>query len=126
VKKPISPKLHGVIDYLAVPLLLAAGPLFHFDGRPAEITSTLAGVVLIYSLFTAYPLGLVRMIAFPLHRVIDIVLAAAMIVSPFLLRFSDTAPARNFFVATGALFLVVVALTDFRAPEIGFGTQTHR
>jgi len=109
--KPISPKVHGIIDYLTVPLLLAAGPLFHFDGRPSEITSTLAGVVLIYSLFTAYPPGLVKMITLPQHRAIDIVFAIAMLISPFLLRF--TGPARLFFVGIGIFSLVVVAMTDF-------------
>lgn len=109
--KPISPKLHGVVDYLSVPLLLAAGPLFGFDGQPAEITSTLAGVVLIYSLFTAYPPGLVKMIPFPMHRVIDIVFGAAMILSPFILKYDPAA--RNFFVAIGIFSLIVVVLTDF-------------
>jgi hypothetical protein len=112
VVKPISPKLHGIIDYLTVPLLLAAGPLFHFDRRPAEITSTLAGVVLIYSLFTAYPPGLVKMITLPQHRAIDIVFAVAMLVSPFALGF--TGSARIVFVAIGIFSLIVVALTDFR------------
>jgi hypothetical protein len=112
VPKPISPKLHGILDYLSVPLLLAAGPLIGFDGQPAEITATLAGVVLVYSLFTAYPLGLVKMIPFPMHRVIDIVLAAAMILSPFILKYDPSA--RNFFVAGGMVSLIVVALTDFR------------
>ena len=116
--KPISPKIHGVIDYLTVPLLLAAGPLFGFNGQPAEITSTLAGVVLVYSLFTAYPPGLVKMIPFPMHRVIDIVLGVALIVSPFVLRFTD-GRARNFFVAMGVLSLVIVALTDFSADSQG-------
>jgi hypothetical protein len=111
MRRPISPRIHGVIDYLTVPLLLAAGPLFRFGGQPAEITSTLAGVVVVYSLFTAYPLGLVKMIPFPMHRVIDIVFGAAMLVSPFILKYD--APARNFFVAIGSLSLIVVALTDF-------------
>ena len=111
MRTPVSPRLHGVIDYLTVPLLLAAGPLFRFDGRPAEITSTLAGVVLVYSLFTAYPLGLVKMIPFPMHRVIDIVFGAAMLISPFILKYD--AAARNFFVAMGVLALIVVTLTDF-------------
>ena len=109
--KPISPKVHGVVDYLTVPLLLAAGPLFGFEGRPAEITSTLAGVVLVYSLFTAYPLGFVKMIPFPMHRVIDIVFGMAMLVSPFVLGYDSAA--RNFFVFLGIVSLVVVALTDF-------------
>ena len=109
--KPISPTLHGILDYLTVPLLLAAGPLLHFSGKPAEITSTLAGVVLIYSLFTAYPPGLVKMITLPQHRAIDIVFAIAMIVSPFLLGFEGSA--RIFFVGVGVFALIIVSLTDF-------------
>jgi hypothetical protein len=111
MRKPVSPRLHGIIDYLTVPLLLASGPLFRFDGRPAETTSTLAGVVLVYSLFTAYPLGLVKMIPFPIHRVIDIVFGGAMLISPFVLNYG--APARNFFVAMGIVSFIVTALTDF-------------
>ncbi|HEX6573328.1 MAG TPA: hypothetical protein VF042_00035 [Gemmatimonadaceae bacterium] len=110
--KPISPTLHGVIDYLTVPVLLAAGPVFHFDGRPAEITSTLAGVVLVYSLFTAYRLGLVKMITLPMHRAIDIVFGVSMILAPFVLGF--TGSAKYFFVAMGIFGLLVVVLTDFR------------
>lgn len=109
--KPITPKLHGIIDYLTVPLLLAAGPLFGFDGRASEITSTLAGVVLIYSLFTAYPPGLVKMITLPQHRAIDIVFAVAMLLSPFVLHF--TGAARFFFAGIGIFSIVIVALTDF-------------
>ena len=115
--KPISPKLHGIIDCLTVPLLLAAGPLFHFDGRPGEITSTLAGVVLIYSLFTAYPPGLVKMITLSQHRAIDIVFAVAMLISPFVLGFTGTA--RIFFVGIGIFSLIVVALTDFSGSTPG-------
>ena len=112
--KPISPKLHGVIDYLSVPLLLAAGPLFHFSGWPAQVTSTLAGVALVYSAFTRYPLGLVKMISFPMHGVIDFMFAAALLLSPFVFHFSNDSPARNFFIAMGIFSLIVIALTDFR------------
>lgn len=112
--KPISPRLHGVIDYLTVPLLLVAGPLFHFEKRPAEITSMLAGVVLVYSLFTAYPLSLVKMITLKQHRAIDIVFAIGMLGSPFVLGFYGSA--RLFFLFMGFFSLAVVALTDWSAP----------
>jgi hypothetical protein len=51
------------------------------------------------------------MIPFSMHRVIDIVFGAAMLVSPFVLSYD--AGARTFFVAMGVVSLVVVALTDF-------------
>lgn len=106
--KPVSPKLHRALDFISVPLLLAAGPLFHFNGLPADITSTFAGVVLVYSVFTWF----VRMITIKVHLVIDAVLGLAMIFSPFWLGFSDVEAACYFFVAVGAFVLVVVLLTD--------------
>ena len=106
--KPISPALHRIVDFVAVLLLLAAGPLLHFKGRPAEITSTLAGVVLVYSVFTWF----VKLITLKVHLAIDAVLGLAMIFSPFWLGFSDVSQACYFFVGFGVLVLLVVSMTD--------------
>ena len=106
--KPVSPKVHRALDLLSVPLLLAAGPLFHFSGQPAEITSTLAGIVLVYSVFTWF----VKMITVKVHLVIDAVLGLAMIFTPFWLHFSDITSARYFFLGFGAFVLIVVLLTE--------------
>jgi len=106
--KPISPKVHRALDFLSVPLLLAAGPLFHFSGQPGELASTLAGVVLVYSVFT----WLVKMITLKVHLVIDAVLGLAMIFSPFWLGFSNIEPACYFFVAFGIFTLIVLLLTE--------------
>lgn len=106
--KLISPKVHRALDLAAVLLLLAAGPLFHFKGQPAGITSTLAGVVLVYSVFT----WLVKMITLKVHLVIDAVLGLAMIFAPFWLGFSDVRPAGYFFVGFGVFVLIVVLLTE--------------
>jgi len=111
--KPVSPKAHRIIDFVAVLLLLAAGPLFGFSGQPAEITSTLAGVVLVYSVFT----WLVKIITLRVHLVIDAVLGLAMIFSPFWLGFSDVKPACYFFVGFGVLILIVVLLSDSSTTE---------
>lgn len=113
--KPISPRLHGVIDYLAVPLLLAAGPLLGLKGLPAETTSTLAGIVLVVAAFTAYPLGLVKMIPMKAHLVIDAVLGIGLIASPYVLHFSGDTRACYFFVGFGVLVLLLTLLTDARS-----------
>lgn len=109
--KLIGPKMHGVIDYLSVLLLLTAGPLFGFDGLASQITSTLAGAVLVYSAATAYPPGIVRLISFRAHLVIDTILGVAMIVMPWITGFGSDGKARFFFVAYGLFALIIVALT---------------
>ncbi|HEX2722497.1 MAG TPA: hypothetical protein VHM24_06230 [Gemmatimonadaceae bacterium] len=115
--KPISLAIHGVLDYLSVPLLLVAGPLFDFDGRPAVITSTAAGAVLVYSAFTAYPLGLVKLVPPKAHRAIDIVVGLMFVALPWVMNFSAVNPARNFFVVYGVGSLIAVMLTDFRVGD---------
>jgi hypothetical protein len=116
--KPITPKIHGIIDYLSVPVLLLAGPLFGFDALPAKITSTLAGVVLVYSAATAYPPGLVKLLSLNAHRVIDIILAIGLIAAPWLFHFEQPS-ARWFFVAMGLVSLLVVSMTDFSRAATG-------
>ena len=111
--KPISLRLHGIIDYLTVPLLLLAGPFLGFRDLAGQITSTLAGAVLVYAAGTAYPLGLVKLVPLAGHRAIDAILGIFMIAAPWLFGFVEVAPARNFFVAFGIFSLIVVVLTDW-------------
>jgi hypothetical protein len=113
VNKPVSPKVHGIIDYLTVPLLVAAGPLFGFDGLAARITSTLAGVMLIYSAATAYPPGVVKIVSLSAHRTIDRVLGLLIIATPWICGFADVYSAKIFFVVFGIAMLTVVSLTNF-------------
>ncbi len=110
---PISPKIHGVIDYLTVPLLIAAGSLFGFDGLPDKLVSTLAGAMLVYAAATAYPPGVVKIVSLRAHRAIDMVLGPLLVAAPWTFGFADVANARNFFIAWGIAMLVVVSLTDF-------------
>jgi hypothetical protein len=112
--KPISPKLHGLIDYLSVPLLLAAGPLFGFGGRAAQITSTVAGAILVVAAATQYPPSLVKLVPLKVHRMIDLVLGIMFVVYPHVFRFPEHS-ALFFFIAYGLLTLIVVFLTRWDA-----------
>jgi hypothetical protein len=110
--KPISPKLHGIIDYLAVPLLVAAGPLFGFAGRAAQITSTVAGAILVIAASTQYPPSIVKLVPLKIHRMIDVVLGLMFIIYPHVFRFPEHS-ALLFFIVYGLLTLIVAFLTDW-------------
>ena len=106
--RPISPRVHRFIDFATVLLLLVAGPLFRFDGQPAEITSMLAGSVLVYSVFTWF----IRMISLRAHLIIDSAVAVVMLLAPWRFGFAGVPGARRFFFAFGMLSLMVAILTD--------------
>ena len=106
--KPVSPRLHRTLDFVSVLLLLAAGPIVGFEGKPASITSTLAGAVLVYSVFTWY----VKMIKLRMHLVIDAAAGMAMIIAPFWIGFRDDDRACYFFITFGVVLILVALLTE--------------
>src|SRR5438876_208678 len=112
--KILNPKVHGVLDYVVVVLFLAAPSVFGFAGMPAKLSYGLAGVHLLVTIFTKFPLGLVKLLPFTIHGLIEFVVSFALMATPWLLGFASDLSARNFYVGTGVLFLVVWVLTDYK------------
>jgi hypothetical protein len=110
MKKPISPTLHGILDYLSVPLLLAAGPVFGFGGRAGQITSTVAGAILVIAACTKYPPSLVKLVPFRIHLMIDVVVAIMFIIYPHVFWFPEHS-ALLFYIVFGLFTLIVAAFT---------------
>lgn len=112
--RSVSPLVHGIIDYAMV-LYLAAGPsMVGFHGKQVWICWALAVVHLLLTAATRFPPGIVKAVRFPLHGAIEFLVGLLLMVLPWLANFSKGLLSRNFFVATGALILVIWFLTDYR------------
>ena len=115
---PVPAFVHGVIEYLAAALFIAAPFLFSFDDDTATAVSIVVGVLLlIVTASTALPTGLIKSIPVQAHAVIDFLLAAALIASPFLFGFSDDGTATAFFIVLGVLHLLLTIATRFVTEE---------
>ena len=115
---PVPAYVHGIIEYLAAALLIAAPFLFSFDDDTATAVSIVLGVlVLIVTASTALPTGLIKSIPVQAHAVIDFLLAAVLIASPFLFGFSDDGTATAFFIVLGVVHLLVTIATRFVSEE---------
>ena len=113
--KPISPTLHGVLDYATCAFFALAPSLFSLHGAYATVCYLLAGGYLVISLLTAMPLGVVKAIPFWLHGKLELVSGPIFILAPWLFGFANENPtARNLFMASGVVFLIVYFLTDWR------------
>jgi hypothetical protein len=112
---PISRFLHGVFEYLAGVLLVAAPFLFSFESDAATAVAVVAGViVLIIASSTDGPTSLINSIPTATHVVLDFVLAAVLIASPFLFNFSDETKPTAFFLLLGIVHLLVTIGTRFK------------
>lgn len=121
---PIPAFVHGLIEYLAGALFVAAPFLFGFDADAAVAASIVTGVLLlIVAASSALPTGLIKSIPLSAHVVLDYVLAVAMIAAPFVLGFSDEGAAVAFFLVVGVLHLLMTIGTRFvkDRPERGRG-----
>jgi hypothetical protein len=106
---------HGIIDYVMV-ILLAVGPgVAGFTGRQATMCYGLAVVHFLLTIITRFPLGVLKALPFWLHGTIEIIVAALLIILPWLANFSAGVHSRNFFVAIGVLIGVIWVLTDYRS-----------
>jgi hypothetical protein len=111
---PLPAFAHGVIEYLAAALLIAAPFLFAWESGTATAVSIVAGVaVLIVTASTALPTGLIKSIPVQAHAVIDFLFALVLIAAPFLFGFSDDGTATPFFIVYGVVHLLVTIATRF-------------
>jgi hypothetical protein len=116
--KVLSPTVHGMLDYgLALLFLLLPGAL-DFPPPAAAASYAIGAVYIVASLITRYPLGLFKWLPFPVHGVIESLMAITWIALPWLMGFAEHAASRNWFVIAGVALLGVVALTNYRAAEV--------
>lgn len=117
----IPTKVHGVLDYVVAIALILAPMIFGFSdlGGPAVIIPMVLGVGLfLYSLFTNYEWGLVKVVGMPVHLIIDTVAATFLLASPFIFGFNDEAlNAWLPHVVVGIAVLLVVLFSQQQSPN---------
>jgi hypothetical protein len=113
VTKPISARVHGVLDYATVAAFLNAPMVLGLHGTPASILYWLSGIHLLMTGCTDFPLGFFKFIPFRIHGAIEVVAGVFILFAPWIYGFSGHDTARNFFVAVAIILFVVIALTDY-------------
>lgn len=110
--------IHGLIEYGAAVVAFAAPFVLGFESDAATVASIVAGVILLLiAASTEGPTSLANSIPVGVHVFVDFLLAGLLIAAPFILGFSDETEPTAFFLAVGALHLLVTVGTRFRGPE---------
>ncbi|HEV8611328.1 MAG TPA: hypothetical protein VGS98_14830 [Thermoanaerobaculia bacterium] len=113
----LSPRVHGVIDFITVAVLVLGSIVVGLGGSPLAIALTLAAVHLLMTLLTDFPMGVWKRIPFFVHGIVELVVGIGLLVLPSFAGYGPGSPARRFYLAMGAVILVVWALTAYRSSE---------
>ena len=109
----LSARTHGILDYAAVVWLAITPRVLAFGDASTGVSLTVSLVLLLMSVTTAYPLGLLKAIPFNLHLVVDLVLSAVLILSPWFFGFSPQDPGGSMVLWGGIVLLVGTLATRF-------------
>ena len=113
--KILKPEVHGVLDYGLAFMFFLMPSIFNFPDHAATLSYIVGVAYLGTSLLTRYPLGALKLIPFPMHGVLETMMAIFWVAAPWIMGFADHAASRNFFVIAGIALLGVVAITDYRS-----------
>jgi hypothetical protein len=115
---PVPAFVHGLYEYVAAFALIAAPLVLGYDSDPATAVSIVAGVLLLFlTATTTSSTSLVNQVPLPVHILLDYVLAAVLIASPFLFGFSDESAPTAVFLCGGVLHLLVSIGTRYRKED---------
>jgi hypothetical protein len=119
---PLPFFLHGVIDYVAAALLIAAPFLFNFHGS-ATAVSIVAGVIVLVMAATTMGsrTSLVHSVPLSIHILFDFLSSGVLIAAPFIFSFSNQTNPTAFFIVLGVVGLLVDIATRFPS-----GAEDHR
>ena len=112
IMRLINTKLHGWIDYCYALLVICIPWLFGYNKQGIETLVPVAtgAFVILYSLFTNYEMGLLKLSGIPmkLHLLLDVLTGVFLAAAPRIFSFNDITWLPFLFTGSGA---VIIALT---------------
>lgn len=113
----LSSKLHGIIDYVVVVFLLASPSLFGLPEFTACCTYILAGIHLALTILTDFEVGLLKVIPFKVHGMIELIVSLALVGFAFYVGGREGDLARNFYLGFGVAVFLTWFITDYKGSK---------
>lgn len=113
MNKPISRRIHGLLDYGYVTAVAHLPEIvgFHRNKKATQFFRGLSAAVFASTVTTRAEWGAIKMIAYKKHLLFDVVAGTAAIAAPWLLGFSNNKKATLTSVTVGFFAYAVVALS---------------
>lgn len=107
--------MHGIIDYLLIVFLFASPTLFNMEGLLCTITYSLAAIHLLMTVLTNFELGLIKVIPFRIHGLIEIIVSLVLAALSFWFYKNGNELGFYFYMVLAIAIMIVFILTDFKS-----------
>ncbi|WP_207435072.1 SPW repeat protein [Sabulibacter ruber] len=120
--KVLSTRAHGILDYLAGVLLIAAPFILGFDRGGAEtwVPVIVGIVILLQALMTNFEVGMFRVMSMNMHLNMDYLIGAFLAVSPWIFNFDEYVYLPHLIAG---IALILEAMITRVVPEHGAATR---
>ncbi len=109
----LSTRAHGALDYATVAVFALAPTTLGLTGFAATLSYLLAAAHLLMTVVTAFPAGVVALVPFRVHGMVELAVGAALAVLS-LTAFEGVA--RTFTLVMGIVLLLVWLATSYKSP----------
>src|SRR5256885_8880880 len=111
---------HAIADYAVAGTLIVVAAAVGGSTEAVAAGVVIGIVVLVVSMITKYPLGVVKVLPFTIHSAGDYLASALLVVAPFALRFNSSDTGMSvFYVAAGVAVLAVSLITNYQYSPAG-------
>lgn len=118
----IPTRFHGILDYVAGLLFIAAPWLFDFSfmGAATWIMVAAGILILLQTIFTDFEVGLIHKISMQAHLLAEFGLGLLLASSPWLFNFADLVFMPHL---VGGIFSVLASVTTHRKPSESYNKR---
>jgi hypothetical protein len=107
--------VHAIADYAVALSLIVVALVVGGPGKAVTAGVVVGAVVLVVSLLTRYPLGVIKVLPFKVHSAGDYLAAALLVAAPFALGFTRSARGLTmFYIGAGVAVLLVSLVTNYQ------------
>ena len=111
--KKLSPRTHGVLDYITVLFLLISPQIFGMQGTAASFTIALGIVHLVLTSFTNFPMGIFKIVPFKWHGIIEIIVAITLIGVAFYFKTGGDSVSFYFYIGFSVVLFFVWLVSNY-------------
>jgi hypothetical protein len=106
---------HAIADYAVAGTLIVVAAAVGGSTEAVTAGVVIGVVVLVVSMLTKYPLGVVKVLPFTVHSAGDYLAAALLVLSPFALGFNNSDSGLTaFYIVAGIAVLAVSLITNYQ------------